>query len=318
MVPPPRAQPYEVARAIQQNRFNSGVADRKPQLYHEPNFLPFQFDGPTVLTIHDLSYLRYPETHPDLRVRVMNKLLPPGVEKASHILTDSEFTRQEVIREFGLPADRITTTLLGVSDEFRPRTEAQCAAVLRRHGLRYQGFVLAVGTLEPRKNLLQVIRAYAGLSTVLARRYPLVIVGGKGWKSEGTAGELHTLLADGRARQLGFVPEDELPILYSAARAFVYPSLYEGFGLPAAEAMASGAPVIASDRASLPEVVGSAGITLAPDDIDGMREALMRLNEDEGERDRRAALGIEQASQFTWERCGRQTAAVYRQVLAST
>ncbi len=307
--------PYEVARAVQQNRFAQGVAQNKPLLYHEPNFLPFRFDGPTILTVHDLSYLRYPETHPDQRVRIMNKLLPPGIEKAAHLLADSEFTRQEVIREFGVSADRITTTLLGVSSGFKPRAEGACADVLRRHGLTYRGFVLAVGTLEPRKNLLQVIRAYAGLSTAAARRVPLVIVGGKGWKSEETAAALAALLADGRARHLGYVSEDELPILYSAARVFAYPSLYEGFGLPAAEAMASGVPVIASDRASLPEVVGDAGITLEPDDVDGMRDALRRLFEDGVERERRVALGIEQASQFTWERCGRQTAAVYRRVL---
>jgi glycosyltransferase involved in cell wall biosynthesis len=308
-------KPYEVSRAIQQSRFNTGVHARRPQLYHEPNFLPFNFDGPTVLTVHDLSYLRYPETHPDLRVRIMSKLLPPAIEKASHLLADSEFTRQEVMREFSVAADRISTTLLGVSAQFVPRDQRSCEAVLQRHGLRYGGFVLTVGTLEPRKNLLQVIRAYVGLPPRLARQYPLVIVGGKGWKSEGTDSELNALLADGRARHLGYLPAAELPIIYSAARIFVYPSLYEGFGLPAAEAMASGVPVIVSDRASLPEVVGDAGITVAPDDIDGMREALLELSEDDVERRRRATMGIEQAGNFSWARCGRQTAAVYRRVL---
>ncbi len=309
-------QPYEVSRAIQQNRFNAGLAARKPELYHEPNFLPFDFDGPTVLTIHDLSYLRYPETHPDLRVRIMGKLLPPAIEKAAHVLADSEFTRQEVISEFGVSADRITTTLLGVSGAFVPRDEAQCRAVLRRHGLTYQGFVLAVGTLEPRKNLLQVIRAYVNLPSRVALRYPLVIVGGLGWKSERTDRELAALMANGRARRLGYLPEAELPIIYSAARMFVYPSLYEGFGLPAAEAMASGVPIIASDRASLPEVVGDAGITVGPMDIDGMRNAIMRLAEDDHERMLRAQRGLVQAESFSWARCARQTARVYRRVLA--
>ena len=308
-------QPYEVSRAFQQNRFNSGLHARRPLLYHEPNFLPFEFDGPTILTIHDLSYLRFPETHPDLRVRVMNKMLPPAIERAAHLLTDSEFTRQEVMAEFGVAADRVTTTLLGVSDEFVPRSARQCDAVLRRHGLTYGGFVLAVGTLEPRKNLLQVIRAYVGLPSRIAQRYPLVIVGGIGWKSEGTATELNALLASGRARRLGYLPENELPIIYSAARMFVYPSLYEGFGLPAAEAMASGVPVIASDRASLPEVVGNAGITVQPNDVDGMRQAILRLVEDDDERARRAASGLAQAQSFSWAKCARQTAMVYRNVL---
>ena len=308
-------QPYEVSRAIQQNRFNAGLTSRKPRLYHEPNFLPFDFDGPTILTVHDLSYMRYPETHPDLRVRVMNKLLPPAIEKAAHLLADSEFTRQEVISEFGVSADRITTTLLGVSDAFVPRDAMECDAVLRRHGLHYGGYVLAVGTLEPRKNLLQVIRAYVGLPARLAMRYPLVIVGGHGWKSEGTAAELAALIATGRARRLGYLPEGELPIIYSAARMFVFPSLYEGFGLPAAEAMASGVPVIASDRASMPEVVGDAGVTIAPQDVDGMRNAIIALAEDDDARAFRAARGLQQAQNFSWARCARQTAAVYRRVL---
>ena len=306
-------RPYEISRAIQQNRFNAGVSARRPDLYHETNFLPFEFDGPVVLTIHDLSYLRYPETHPDLRVRIMNKLLPPAIAKAAHLLADSEFTRQEVIGEFGVPADRITTTLLGVSSAFVPRDRAHCDATLRRYGLDYGSYVLAVGTLEPRKNLLQVIRAYVGLPMKVALRHPLVIVGGKGWKSEETDLALSTLLADGRAKHLGYVPEDDLPVIYSAARLFVFPSLYEGFGLPAAEAMASGVPVIVSDRASLPEVVGDAGITIKPGDVDGMQDVIERLLEDAEERGRRAAAGIAQAQTLTWERCGRMTAQAYRQ-----
>jgi alpha-1,3-rhamnosyl/mannosyltransferase len=308
-------QPYEVGRVFQQNRFNAGLPARKPDLYHEPNYLPFEFDGPTVLTIHDLSYLRHPETHPDLRVRIMNKLLPPAIERAAHLLTDSEFTRQEVITEFGVAPDRITTTLLGVSPAFYPRNAFECESTLKKHGLTFGGFVLAVGTLEPRKNLLQVIRAYVGLPPRVAKRYPLVIVGGAGWKSEGTAAELHALIATGRARSLGYVHEGDLPCLYSAARMFVFPSLYEGFGLPAVEAMASGVPVIASDRASLPEVVGQAGITVAPDDIDGLRNTILRLAEDDRERSARAKLGVAQAATFSWARCAAETAQVYRRVL---
>ena len=307
-------KPYEVSRAFQQNRFTAGLASHKPEIYHEPNYLPFDFDGPTILTIHDLSYLRYPETHPDLRVRIMNKLLPRAIERAAHLLADSEFTRREVMETFGVAPDRITTTLLGVSKSFYPRSAGECAAVLRRHDLTHRGYVLAVGTLEPRKNLLQVIRAYVGLPSRVARRYPLVIVGGSGWKSENTDAELNALVIDKRARRLGYVHEDELPVIYSGARMFVFPSLYEGFGLPAAEAMASGVPVIASDRASLPEVVGDAGVTIAPEDVDGMRQAIQRLAEDDDERAYREQVGLAQAERFSWARCADLTADVYRRV----
>ena len=309
--------PYVVSRVLQQNRFSAGLSSRRPQLYHEPNFLPFQFDGPIVLTVHDLSYIRFAETHPEKRVRVMTKLLPPAIENAAHILADSEFTRQEIIDEFGVAPDRVTTTLLGVSDAFHPRERALCMPVLRRHGLEFGEYILAVGTMEPRKNLLQVIRAYCEMPREFTKRHPLVIVGVQGWKTEDTHSELAELLADGRARLLGYLPAAELPIVYSGARLFVYPSLYEGFGLPAVEAMASGVPVIVSDRTSLPEVSGDAGIAIAPDDIEGMRDTLRFLGEDEAERERRASLGVEQAAKFSWARCAEQTAAVYLRVLGN-
>ncbi len=304
-------KPYEFGRFLQKRRFDRGIRTRKPELYHEPNYMSFRFDGPTILSIHDLSYLRYPETHPALRIRVMHKLLPPAIERAAHLLTDSETTRREVIAEYGVPEDKVTATLLGVDARFRPRDEAACAPVLQRYGLAYQHYVLAVGTLEPRKNLLLAIRAQAALDPATARAWPLVFVGMRGWKSAETERAMDRLIADGRAVRLGFVPDEDLPVLYSGARLVVYPSLYEGFGLPAAEAMASGVPLVTSDRSCLPEVTGPAGVAVDPDDVQGLRDAVRRFHEDDDHRARHVALGLARARELTWARCAASVAKVY-------
>jgi len=303
-------RPYETTRALLQRRF-----DGRPQrcdVYLEPNFLPFRFDGPSVLTVHDLSFVRFAQTHPSDRVRIMAKLLPPAIERAAHILTDSHFQRAEIIAHFGVAPERVTACHLGVAAQFRPRPADECAGVLERHGLQYRGYVLAVGTLEPRKNLVLVLEAYARLPAALRARYPLVVAGMHGWNTESFAPRLRELVRSDAVRLLGFVDEGDLPAVYSGAAAFAYPSLYEGFGLPVVEAMASGVPVIVSTASSLPEVVGDAGAQVAPDDVPGLTAALQDLLEDGALWEQRSLLGRARARQFTWEACAALTAGVLR------
>jgi alpha-1,3-rhamnosyl/mannosyltransferase len=309
-------RPYSISRSLQQWRFNLGIRRISPQLYHEPNFLPFNFDGPTVITAHDLSWIRYPETHPDERVKVMNELFPRALERAAHILTDASYVRQEIIEEFGVAPERITSVPLGARAVFQPRAEAQCRAVLAERGLDYRGFVLCVGTLEPRKNLELAIRAHSTLSASYRRRRPLVLVGMRGWLTSNLESLMQPLVASGEIRPLGFTSEEDLAVLYAAAQVMVYPSLYEGFGLPPLEAMASGTPVIVSNRSTLPEVVGGAGVQIEANDDAGLRDALRRFDEDPAFWAGHAAASLEQAARFSWQRCARETLAVYRQVLA--
>lgn len=308
-------QPYRISRGLQNWRFGLGVRQFRPQLYHEPNFLPFRFDGPIVITAHDLSWVRYPETHPAERVEVMNRYFPQALERADHILTDASYVRDEVIREFGVPAAKITSIPLGARAIFRPWPEEECRAALAERGLRYRQYVLCVGTLEPRKNLELVIRAYAAMPQAFRQHRPLVIVGMKGWLTSNLESVMQPLVASGELKPLGYTSDDALAALYAGAMALVYPSLYEGFGLPPLEAMASGTPVIVSDRSTLPEVVGDAGIKIDAQDEGALREALHRLNEDSAFRQLCAAACLEQASRFSWERCARETTAIYRQVL---
>jgi len=308
-------RPYHVSRFIQQMRFSSGARAHDIGLYHEPNFLSYRFRGPSVVTVHDLSWVRYPETHPADRVRIMNQLMPRVVSRATHILVDSEFIRQEVLSYYGLPPERVTTALLGVSPDFRPLDANACAAALTSQGLRYGEYMLAVGTLEPRKNLTTVIAAFARLPESIRRRYPLVIVGMKGWGIDKFPDSLGRMINAGEARLTGYVSQQDMPMLYSGARLFVYPSLYEGFGLPPLEAMACGVPVIVSDRASLPEVVGQAGILVEALDHEVLSTNMQTLLEDDGLHRRLSEAGLLQAAKFTWRQCAVETMLVYRKVL---
>ena len=223
--------------------------------------------------------------------------------------------RQEIIEEFGIAPNRITSVPLGSREIFRPRSAEQCRQVLQQRGLDYRGFVLCVGTLEPRKNLELVIRAYSALPERFRRRRPLVMVGMKGWLTSKVESLMQPMVASGEIRPLGFTSDEDLAVLYAAALTLVYPSLYEGFGLPPLEAMASGTPVIVSDRSTLPEVVGTAGVQIAADDEAGLREALLRFDEDSSFWHQRAEASLAQASKFSWERCARETLAIYRKVV---
>ncbi len=308
-------QPYRVSRALQNWRFGLGIKAHRPELYHEPNFLPFEFDGPTVVTAHDLSWIRFPQTHPAERVEIMNRLFPQALESAAHVITDASFTRDEIIAEFGVAPDRITSVPLGAREIFHPRSAGECHQVLAERGLEYRGFVLCVGTLEPRKNLELVIRAYAAMPEAYRARRPLVLVGMKGWLTSGLESLMQPLVAAGQIRPQGYTSDGDLAVLYAAAQVLVYPSLYEGFGLPPLEAMASGTPVIVSNRSTLPEVVGEAGVQLDAADEPGLREALRRMDEDPAWWNARAVASLDQARRFSWARCARETLAVYRKVL---
>jgi glycosyltransferase involved in cell wall biosynthesis len=305
---------YIVIRTAQRPFFASGVRAFRPHIYHEPNYVAFPFHGPMVSTLHDLSFVHYPETQPRGRLKHLERYLPNTLARAAHIITDSEEVRREAITVFGLDSARITAIHLGVDPGFAPREEAACRAVLASRGLRHGGYALSVGTLEPRKNLAAAIRAFGTLPQRIRGVTPLVIAGQRGWLS----GEIERLIHNGEAagwlRFLGFVSQEELPVIYAGARLFVYPSRYEGFGLPVVEAMASGVPVITSSVSCLPEIAGDAADLVHPDNVDGLRATLARLLEDDARCAELRARGLARAKCFTWNRCAEETVAVYRRM----
>ena len=311
-VPRPRSIKKLFERGMFKYHTRSGF-DRV--LYHEPNYVPMPYNGPLVLTVCDLSCFDHPETHPAERVRLMHRDLPGAIEKADHVIVISNASGEALRRWFNVDPAKITNTYLAADPRFRPHSVGALTPVLAGLGLAPGGYVLSVGTLEPRKNLGTLFAAYAGLPTFLRQRYPLVVAGMNGWNTEGQMRSAEELIRRGELRLLGYVADELIPPLYAGAAAFCYPSRYEGFGLPALEAMASGIPVITSNRTSLPEVVGNAGIMVEPDDVDGMREHLRQLLEDRAYAETMGERGRVRAQTFSWDRCARETFSVYQKVM---
>ena len=305
---------YELRRWLQNSRFEAHVRRQKFDVYHEPNILPLRFDGPTVITVHDLSWIRHPEAHPTERVKAMNRHFESGLRQANAIITDSEFVKRELMEVFGVASERITPILLGVEAMFTPLAPAQTQAVLAQHRLTHGQYFLTVGTLEPRKNLSLALRAYQQLPAQTRQRYPLVLIGMQGWHTAELERQMAPLVQAGEVRQLGYVPRPELATIMAGATALVYPSLYEGFGLPPLEVMACGVPVICANTSSLPEVVGDAGVLIDPRDEGALASAMRRMAADPAARADLSGKAALRAREFTWGRCADQTMAVYRSV----
>lgn len=304
---------YSVLQRRLFRQLTHGMTD---YLVHSPNYVLPPCPGPSIATFHDLSHLHYPHYHPRDRIAFLKLWLPGTLKRATHFITVSEFIRQEIHALLGVPLEKITCIYNGVDPDFHPRPGVETAPVLARYGLEPGRYLLSVATLEPRKNLARLAQAHARLPADLRSGLPLVLIGAPGWRTEMLEQTLAPLERAGQIRRLGYTPQDDLPYLYAGACAFAYPSLYEGFGLPLLEAMASGTPALSSNRSSLPEVAGDAALLVEPEDVDAIAAGLEHLLTDTAWRTLAARRGLEQAQRFSWERCVDETIAVYRQTLA--
>ncbi|MEI6070011.1 MAG: glycosyltransferase family 1 protein [Methylococcaceae bacterium] len=281
------------------------------EVFHGPNFFlpPYAENG--AVTVHDLSVFKFPETHPVERLREFDRLFQRTLDRAAHLITVSETTKQEIIAYLDWPAEKITAIHNGVSAFFAPRNSEALMPLLSRYGLQYCGYILCVSTIEPRKRIDALLDAYNQLPVSLRATYPLVLVGGKGWLSESLHKQIERGQHAGWLHYLGYVPEADLPALYAGAQLFAYPSIYEGFGLPVIEAMASGVPVLTSNRSCLPEVAAGAARLVNPDDIDALTAGLEEGLVDSAWREKAITCGLKVAVRYDWAECVKQTAAVY-------
>jgi len=266
-----------------------------------------------VLTVHDLAFFRNPEWHRWERALYYRFAVKRSAKLATRIIADSEATAVDCHEFLGIADDRIDIIPLGVNDNFRPVAEEQRAAVRQRYRLP-ESFVLFVGTIEPRKNISRIIQAWSQIAGECS--LDLVIAGRDGWESDPIYETAITSPHADRTHFPGFIDDADLPALLCAAHVFVWPSLYEGFGLPPLDAMACGTPVVTSNTSSLPEVVGDAAICVDPSDVKAIASAMLEAATDQTRRHALRTKGIERAKTFTWERTARLTLESYRAALA--
>lgn len=281
-------------------------------LFHSPDFVLPPVSGriPTLLTVHDLSFVHSPQTFPAQLVAYLNRIVPWSIGRASHVLADSVATKRDLIDVWQVPAEKIAVLYCGVNPAFQPITdEARLTAVRHKYHLDPAPYILSVGTVQPRKNYQMLIHAFRPV----ADQHPhhLVIAGGKGWLYDEMLAEVERQGLNGRVHFIGFVDDADLPALYSGADLFAMPSLYEGFGLPLLEAMACGVPILSSNVSSLPEVVGETAVQLPPHDPQAWSQALLELLTSPQRRQQMIVDGFRQSRQFTWQQSASQLLEIY-------
>lgn len=301
----------EILRDVQLHLRSGSV---RSHIYHEPNFMLKAHKGTSVATIHDLSFIHYPQFHPRKRVEWLSSQLPKTLARADFLITDSNIIRDELISDFGVSADRVRTVYLGASLAYAPQSAEQTQAVMQRHNVQHGRYILFVGTLEPRKGVDTLLDAWSALPRPLREEYPLVLAGAPGWQNQALEARIKALQASHGLRQLSFVPGNDLPALYAGAAVFTYPSLYEGFGLPVLEAMRSGVPVICTADTSMAEFAQDSVRLIERSNAEQLRAHLQDLLNDTAARQQLAHHGLQRASVFSWKRCAQETLEIYRLV----
>ncbi len=278
---------------------------------------PVRLPCASVVTFHDMTFFLYPELHTRAKRLFFPLAIRASARQADALTAVSESTRQDAIRVLGISPEKIAATQLGVDPAFRPINDAGFKRVIAEKYDLPERFILYVGLLEPRKNLPMLIRAYKRLIDG-GENFKLVLVGRYGWRYEELLRQINNLDLEGMVHFTGYVSQEDLPLVYNLSSLFVYPTLYEGFGLPALEAMACGVPVITTDVSSLPEIVGEAGILVPVNNVEALYGAMIAVLGDEDLRRKMINKGIQRAAKFTWEQTAKLTFQVYQQVMRTS
>jgi glycosyltransferase involved in cell wall biosynthesis len=297
------------------------LADPPDLLFVPSHVLPLVHPRRSVVTVHDLGFLYHPEAHTLSQNFYLRWSTRHNARAATRILADSQATRRDLVRHYSIPDSKIAVVYPGRDETLAPVTDpALLSAVRARYGLAGL-YLLYIGTLHPRKNLVRLVQAFGSFlqssadgSGAPVTSLQLVLAGQKGWLYDDILAQVRKLGLSDRVVLTGYVPDADLPALLSGALAFVFPSLYEGFGLPLLEAMACGTPAICSDASSLPEVAGDAALLVDPTDTEALADALARLVVDEGLRRELVERGFRQMQRFSWRRCAEETLRVLEEV----
>lgn len=274
---------------------------QQPNLYWEPNYALVTKKIPAWATIYDHSYQHHPAFHPAERLKWLTTQVPKTLATAQGIFTISEFSRQEIHQHYNYPLDKIQLVPPGLEPAFNKKySQQEQQTFTQRHNLP-NSYLLSVATLEPRKNLNGLLDAYTQLDTSIQQQYPLVIVGAKGWEASHFYKRLQQLHKQGRVQLLGYLPQQEMPLLYAAAKMLIYPSLYEGFGMPVLEAMAQQTPVITSNCSSLPEVAQGAACLVDPHDTAALAQTITELLNNPVLQQQLIQKGLQRSQQYSWE-----------------
>jgi len=293
------------------------IALRRYDVMFFYNFVAFPVRKNTisVVFVHDLSFVNCPQFVSGKNKMYLDKFVPRSIKRANHIITISDSSARQIIEHYKVSSSKISIVTPAIdAADYYPRPEKEITAIQKKYKLPIR-YILYASTLEPRKNVEGILRAYAAMDEKIKKSYGLVLAGGKGWKDESILKTIDELLSAGEnIVQTGYVPDDDLPAIYSGASLFLYPSFYEGFGIPPLEAMACGVPVISADNTSLPEVVGDAGLYVKAEDTDGLTALAERVLTEPKLVASLRAKGLAQAKKFSWEKSATQLLEVLEKI----
>ncbi len=288
------------------------IARDRLDLFFSPNYLvPVVCPAKSVITIHDMTYTFFSDKHIKKQLLLFNTLLPGSVRKCSRIIADSENTKKDIMKVFKVPEEKIVVIHIAADGRYRPLDNKEMISKVKRKYKISSDYILYVGTIEPRKNIIRLIESFNLLKKNNRINYKLVIAGRKGWKYDEIIKTADRSDFRDEIIFTGYVPEEDMVCLYNGAELMVYPSLYEGFGLPPLEAMACGTPVITSNTSSLPEVVGDAAILIDPNDTRRISEAILKVLENRKLRNELAGKGLKRAGMFSWEKTAGEVRKVF-------